>query len=616
MNKFYIYILFLFTINQSYAQNLIKNESFENHNPLKCVFCEIYFDKFDNLVHNWGNMNSGTKLCDCNYKRNADEIRKGNNCDTDNIKPKSGKAFIEMFYGPQWLDDAHETKGVTSYLNASFIEPLTIGKLYEVSFWIYIEQRPNSDENLPNNIGITFLPKMIIRPNRAMLVNDDFLIDKVIYDEWYQVKWIIRPTCTLRHLVIGAFRNNNFPMRNDYENESRYYIDDVVVKEVLKDNIEEEDVITPFCKSKVDYAKKEKFIEKIETVTLSFESNKSSLTESEKQKLDKFAIEAKKNPKAVFWISGHTDSKGSNHQELSKARVQAGINYLNQTYKIPIYKFISTFEGSAKPVATNETEEGRQKNRRVEIKHTNYELSQKIYYDIVKYNQTNNIDSAFLLMNVWLYLSKPSNHILVNHDNRLRLMQNNKRWKGVESRITHSYKNFKNPTYAYELEKLWAEDQKYRTLNRYVNNLGYIPILEDLAIPDTIQLPKNLHELDKTNFVQLEKLIKKYGFPKSEEVGNRAEEAAILMIIHQSDTEKMEQYLSLIKQKCLQGDLDWQFYALLFDRIKLIKKEPQQYGTQQVLNEDGIYELYKLEDKTKVNEYREELGLFPISIDK
>jgi hypothetical protein len=53
---------------------------------------------------------------------------------------------------------------------------------------------------------------------------------------------------------------------------------------------------------------------------------------------------------------------------------------------------------------------------------------------------------------------------------------------------------------------------------------------------------------------------------------------------------------------------------MLYDRLKMNQNLPQRYGTQAVLNNTltGAYELYKLEDEKKVNDWRKEVGLPPL----
>jgi outer membrane protein OmpA-like peptidoglycan-associated protein len=67
-------------------------------------------------------------------------------------------------------------------------------------------------------------------------------------------------------------------------------------------------------------------------------------------------------------IVGHTDSKGDETEnlKLSLARANAVRDYLISK-DVPSYKMITTGMGSAMPVASNDTEEGRAANRRVQV---------------------------------------------------------------------------------------------------------------------------------------------------------------------------------------------------------------------------------------------------------
>ncbi|MFC1798232.1 OmpA family protein [Thermodesulfobacteriota bacterium] len=77
----------------------------------------------------------------------------------------------------------------------------------------------------------------------------------------------------------------------------------------------------------------------------------------------------KKNSALKVEIEGHTDSKGraSYNQKLSERRATAVMEYLLKT-GIDASRVKAIGYGLARPIATNDTEEGRRRNRRVEIK--------------------------------------------------------------------------------------------------------------------------------------------------------------------------------------------------------------------------------------------------------
>ncbi len=74
------------------------------------------------------------------------------------------------------------------------------------------------------------------------------------------------------------------------------------------------------------------------------------------------------NTNILLEVAGHTDSIGSLkfNQALSEKRAKAVVEYLTAN-GVPQEKLKSIGYGFLKPVATNATEEGRQKNRRTEF---------------------------------------------------------------------------------------------------------------------------------------------------------------------------------------------------------------------------------------------------------
>jgi OOP family OmpA-OmpF porin len=75
------------------------------------------------------------------------------------------------------------------------------------------------------------------------------------------------------------------------------------------------------------------------------------------------------HPELKLMIEGHTDNVGSaaSNQTLSEARANAVRQYLLDTYKVDAGRLQAKGYGASKPVAKNDTPEGRQQNRRVEL---------------------------------------------------------------------------------------------------------------------------------------------------------------------------------------------------------------------------------------------------------
>ncbi|MBO7611383.1 MAG: autotransporter domain-containing protein, partial [Elusimicrobia bacterium] len=113
---------------------------------------------------------------------------------------------------------------------------------------------------------------------------------------------------------------------------------------------------------------KEKTITSLRISGPTFKFGTTELSEEGKGKLKEVAQEIKNYPDADVLIEGHTDSIGSDevNQKLSEQRASSVATSLKKDYKIT--NNISVIgKGEKEPIASNETEAGRAKNRRVEI---------------------------------------------------------------------------------------------------------------------------------------------------------------------------------------------------------------------------------------------------------
>jgi outer membrane protein OmpA-like peptidoglycan-associated protein len=83
--------------------------------------------------------------------------------------------------------------------------------------------------------------------------------------------------------------------------------------------------------------------------------------------LDEIASTVMQNPDAIVVLEGRTDSVGNKdyNVRLGERRVDAVRRYLAVDKGVPVYKIHQISLGAAKPVAENNTRDGREKNRAV-----------------------------------------------------------------------------------------------------------------------------------------------------------------------------------------------------------------------------------------------------------
>lgn len=88
-----------------------------------------------------------------------------------------------------------------------------------------------------------------------------------------------------------------------------------------------------------------------------------------KAQLDEIALKLQQNPLLQARITGHTDDRGSEqtNQRVGLRRSQAVRDYLVQEHNIDPNRIEVLSAGESRPVADNQSEEGRSRNRRVEI---------------------------------------------------------------------------------------------------------------------------------------------------------------------------------------------------------------------------------------------------------
>lgn len=102
---------------------------------------------------------------------------------------------------------------------------------------------------------------------------------------------------------------------------------------------------------------------------VTFDVNSTAVKPQFRATLDQIAQSLQQYPNSLVDVYGHTDSTGSDayNQTLSENRARSVGNYLSMR-GVSAARLRTMGFGETQPVTTNDTEEGRARNRRVEIK--------------------------------------------------------------------------------------------------------------------------------------------------------------------------------------------------------------------------------------------------------
>jgi OOP family OmpA-OmpF porin len=100
-----------------------------------------------------------------------------------------------------------------------------------------------------------------------------------------------------------------------------------------------------------------------------FELDKFDLSSAAQEELDGIGKFLTDQPQAFVALFGYTDDTGKAeyNMELSRRRAEAVADYLMKNYQLGSDRVVPNWYGAANPIASNETDEGRAQNRRVEL---------------------------------------------------------------------------------------------------------------------------------------------------------------------------------------------------------------------------------------------------------
>lgn len=160
------------------------------------------------------------------------------------------------------------------------------------------------------------------------------------------------------------------------------------------------------------------------------------------------------------------------------------------------------------------------------------------------------------------------------------------------------------------LAEVWHKDQHVRLqmqeLTKAVSIDGKTEFIDSL-----ITLSESVERIDKENIAVIDSLLQQ-GLPKDL---SKESYKTIWIVIDHASLEKQEQYLPVIEKMSLEGLIEIDNYAILFDRIAMKQNIPQRYGSQSIQfgSPDNMYlYIWPVENAETLDSLRATVGMGPI----
>lgn len=275
--------------------------------------------------------------------------------------PRSGKymAGITSFGCNQGKPHCRE------YVQVNLSEPLVPGQAYHVEFWA----SPLHTGMHSNNLGIHFSKAKLQEKTDRVVQRVPQIYSKRIVPgnefSWHKIQGDITAKEACKFLTIGNFYSDEETLSSSKAEGGHafayYYIDDILVhkRPPIVSGVEDEfSDWYPLEEDKV-----------IPLNNIFFDTDKSTIRPQGKSDLTKLLHILQEYPTMEIEVGGHTDFVGSfeYNMELSNKRAKSVVGFLIEK-GIEIDRLSYLGYGTTRPIATNQNEEGRQQNRRVEFR--------------------------------------------------------------------------------------------------------------------------------------------------------------------------------------------------------------------------------------------------------
>jgi hypothetical protein len=358
-------------------QNFVKNPSFEQYKQLPKDLGELP------QVTHWSSPTKGSP--DYFNKKSQNPVTAVPRNKMGQTYARSGSGYAG-FYA---YTSRYSKRDFREYIQVDLKQPLIAGEQYCIKTWVYLAQSANRGLN---GLGVmaTRTPLLynheqpiegaftyLLRPTKGNLTERS----------WMEIRGTYKAVGGEMHLIIGNFLDDKSSkvtgaieidsFRNHNVDFAYYFIDDVCVTALSSNfdcdcgNFDEpggakrERIVADFRLGPMDYPLGQEIV----MHGVKFERNKALILPSSNKELEELLALLQKNSSYEVEIIAHTDDRLSpqESQTLSKRRAKAIYDYLVAS-GIEEHRLSYRGFGQARPIALNDSKDGRERNERVEFK--------------------------------------------------------------------------------------------------------------------------------------------------------------------------------------------------------------------------------------------------------
>ncbi|MBI1850504.1 MAG: hypothetical protein HYR85_09190 [Planctomycetes bacterium] len=135
---------------------------------------------------------------------------------------------------------------------------------------------------------------------------------------------------------------------------------------------------------------------------------------------------------------------------------------------------------------------------------------------------------------------------------------------------------------------------------------------KDQAVRKDPALAKDAVAVDSENTARVKGLVREIGWIDADRFGAAPANSAFLIVQHSGDLALMMAALPHVESDMKRKLVSSQDYALLYDRVHVMLGEKQRFDSQVGHADGGYWVVMPLEDRSRVDEFRREIGLFTL----